>query len=158
MSIDENTTADDKIGRSVVFLGFPLNIGITYREKEKGKYVLYEDKIVKPISFKEPIFSNVIAKYLKISSNLLDNGSILIDAMVSHGNSGSPVFVRSGSTDGNKSISRYDWIGIVKSFRSDNIKYYSDNREEISIPHNTGIGEVISIDTIRLFLNDVKLD
>lgn len=144
-----------KRGKNILFLGFPLQIGITYVEL-KRKIELKKGGHLN-VQTVEPIFKNAIARYGKIASKINENGTFLIDAMVSHGNSGSPVFVRSGCVKNHEKVyMEYKLIGILKAFIQDEIQFRSDSGQLISIPHNTGLGEVISIVAIKKFIKDLK--
>jgi hypothetical protein len=144
-----------KRGKNILFLGFPLRKGITYEKSIQNIEVTKENKI--SLTYIKPIFKNAIARYGKIASKINENGTFLIDAMVSHGNSGSPVFVRSGYVKNHEKVyMEYKFIGILKAFIQDEIQFRSDNGQLISIPHNTGLGEVISVVAIENFIKDLK--
>lgn len=130
-SLSPGSFADDRDirrGYRVAFLGFPLNYGL---EVEKDTHRL----------IKRPVFRTGT-----IASENLD-GEFLIGAMVSNGNSGSPVFVRSV----NKNTPGYTLIGIIKEYQHDTIKV-DLNGKETEIPHNTGLGIVIPIGVIKEFV------
>jgi len=139
--------ADIRRGCRIAFLGFPLNYGISV-EPVTGNLV------------KKPIFrSGVIAS--EVSGN-----EFLIDAMVSNGNSASPVFVRTGATrrsnnsakkavEGDGFEPAYRLIGIMKEFQHDSIKIHGGDGSIQAIPHNAGIGVVIPVNVIKEFLSDL---
>lgn len=142
-----------KRGNEIIFLGFPLNLGIEEYTEYLGKTKTpngEECDVFNKYRLKKPVFRSG-----KIASEIYQ-GNFLIDAMVSHGNSGSPVFVRTGHTDVNGVTSDYKFVGILKRFVSDNIDFRSDAGQVLSLPHNTGLGEVVSIEIIKEFLKDVK--
>ena len=110
-------------GKSVYFLGFPLGIGI-----ETNTPILR---------------SGLIASVPK-------GDDFFIDAMVNHGNSGSPLFTVSVSTN------EYKWelAGIISASLSDSIDYASvgvEPKQYIRLSHNSGLARVISIHTIIEF-------
>ncbi len=144
-------------GKIVLFLGFPLQQGIDVQ------------KIIQPIKLQEtgeiitrelryPIRKNAICRYGRIASDQLSSGTFLIDAMVSHGNSGSPVFVRTGyqvsTSTSIGTISSYALAGVIKGAFPDYIEYTSETGQKIFLDQNSGLGIVISIDTIKEFLKD----
>jgi S1-C subfamily serine protease len=144
--------ADPKIinrGRTVLFLGFPLMAGTR------------SEQIIRQIKFQNAAYSSPpeirlvekepIARFGHIASG--SDGSIfLIDAMVNHGNSGSPVFLRSGEATASVVTSKYLFAGIIRRFKDDDIVYKSEDGQVISIPHNSGLAEVISVEAIRNFI------
>lgn len=141
-------------GREVMFLGFPLNQGTSeksipiMRQNEYGETV--EVAEIKKLIAKSPV-----ARFGRIASKPSD-GIFLIDAMVSHGSSGSPVFVREGHIDGANYQSSYRLIGIISRFKSDDIVFRSEDGSEMSIPHNSGLGIVIPIDAINDVIQRAK--
>ncbi len=127
-----------KPGYEIVFLGFPLTEGIK-RSEDKKRFR------------KKPIFRSG-----KVASKSYE-GKFLIDAMINQGNSGSPVFIREGYIkESGEIVSQYDFVGIIRGFKSDSINFDSSNNLRISIPHNAGLGEVISIETIKGFLDSTS--
>ena len=107
-------------GSQVYFLGFPLGIGAS-------------------IEMKEPVVrSGLIA-------TRPHSGFFYLDAMVNHGNSGSPVVLFNATADGN--VERYGLflIGIVSGFESDYVDYKADTGDSIRFPHNSGLAKVVSI-------------
>ena len=156
--IGKNSFGDSsniKRGKNILFLGFPLGKGITYEKLVQNIEVTKGNKI--PLTYIKLIFKNAIARYGRIASKITEKDTFLIDAMVSHGNSGSPVFVRSGYVKNHEKVyMEYKFIGILKAFIQDEIQFRSDNGQLISIPHNTGLGEVISIVAIENFIKDLK--
>lgn len=126
-----STTAGDHNsitrGRNILFLGFPLGFGIDRK--------------------KEPI-----ARYGHISSRPDSDGMFLIDAMVNNGNSGSPVFVRDGEDSNGMIICSYRFVGIIKGYIPAYVEYKSNNGDSIKLPHNSGLGIVIGINKINIFM------
>jgi S1-C subfamily serine protease len=123
-------------GYRVVFLGFPLNYGLAYDE-HAGQLI------------KQPVFRSG-----RIATEII-NGEFLIDAMVSNGNSGSPVFVRTGGREAPARSPAYLLIGIIKEYQHDSIKMHLEGRV-VEIPHNTGLGVVIPVDEVKRFLNGLQ--
>ncbi|MBI4242852.1 MAG: hypothetical protein HY606_02075 [Planctomycetes bacterium] len=107
-----------KVGKQTTFLGFPLRIGQWQRD---------------PVAR-----SGIVARELA-------SGDFFIDAMVSHGNSGSPVFVFGAAKEDN-TIAPY-LVGIAKAFRSDYVGEFSTGPY-----HNAGLGYVIGIKNIMDFI------
>lgn len=124
--------ADIRRGYRIAFLGFPLNYGLTV---EKDTHHL----------LKRPVFRTGT-----IASENLD-GEFLVAAMVSNGNSGSPVFVRAVYKSGNATSLGYKLIGVIKEFQHDTIAATFDGKTA-EIPHNTGLGIVIPIGVIKEFI------
>lgn len=138
-------------GRSVLFLGFPMMAGTKYERIIQQYKVQGTGEVLNSTPQSHLIAKDPVARFGHISSS--SDGSIfLIDAMVNHGNSGSPVFVRDGEVVGNLIKSKYLFAGIIRSFRADDIVYTSNDGQIISIPHNSGLAEVISVEAIRNFL------
>jgi S1-C subfamily serine protease len=123
-------------GCTIVFLGFPLNYGITV-EKATRKLI------------KKPVFRSG-----KIASEVF-NDEFLIDAMVSNGNSGSPVFIRSVTSRRGASHPCYKLIGIMKEFQHDTVTVDLEADGRVNIPHNAGLGIVIPVDIIETFIRDI---
>lgn len=119
-------------GYRVAFLGFPLSYGMPVegRTKRVVKSPVYRTGTVASEAF---------------------NGEFLIDAMVSNGNSGSPVFVRSGRGR------RYAFVGIIKEFQRDTIRVKMDDGKTADVPHNAGLGVVIPVGVIEVFLREAGL-
>jgi S1-C subfamily serine protease len=138
-------------GYEVMFLGFPLNAGtkddyvsVTGKDPEGKEIPLAR---VAKLARKSPI-----ARFGRVASEIDDDsGDFLIDAMVSHGNSGAPVFVRTGD----EQASSFLFAGIIGTFKSDDIAFRSDDGQEINIPHNSGLGSVISAAVIKSFLENI---
>lgn len=112
-------------GKTISFVGFPLGEGLS-----QGR--------------KNPIYRSGM-----VASPVQDH-HYLIDAMVSHGNSGSPVFIRVS----NQNKFGLRMAGLLKGFKSDAISFYSQNGDTLKLPHNSGLGVVISPTAIRNFLID----
>jgi S1-C subfamily serine protease len=122
---------DIRRGVRVVFLGFPLHYGMDIKP---GGLRLSKSPIVR-----EGFIASVVAR-----------GEFLIDAMVSNGNSGSPVFIRSSKGP--------RIAGIIKEFQHDSIPFRSESGTMTAIPHNAGLGAVIPIQTVAAFLERLPVD
>ncbi len=140
-------------GKNVMFLGFPLGKGLGYIiPQETIHFQGARAKVNLPpqLAFKTPI-----ARFGKVAS-LPDGRNFFIDAMVNHGNSGSPVFLRTGAkTEGGAQLD-YRFCGIIRGFESDNVVFKGENGVEMSLPHNSGLALVISIKAIAEFLSEFK--
>jgi S1-C subfamily serine protease len=121
-------------GRRILFLGFPLNYGMQADPEGGGLRKL-------PIAR-----TGIIASEPGVDE-------FLIDAMVSNGNSGSPVFVRAGK--GRRAAPGYRLAGIMKEFQHDTIPLRRDDGSARKIPHNTGLAAVIPADAIAAFLENL---
>jgi len=136
-------------GSDIMFLGFPIGQGTKSGSLQRTVKLSSGEEVVLPplitLYEKEPI-----ARFGKIASKS-DGNSFLIDAMVSHGSSGSPVFVRHREGD----TLSYLFIGLIRGFRADNVAFHSEDGQVISIPHNSGLGEVISLEAILRFVKDL---
>jgi len=145
---DENFSNASNIsrGKTIVFLGFPLAQGLKYDTK-----LVMTSSSTGYISY-EPILKSPIARYGKIASENF-SGNFIVDAMVSHGNSGSPVFIRAGNESGQNVNFSYEFVGILKGFIPDSIDFVNEeNGQTLRLPHNSGLGIVISVNTIKDFL------
>jgi S1-C subfamily serine protease len=157
----EENFADQSIlrrGREVIFLGFPLNEGAKERKVPViGK--TNSGQTVQVAEMSELVQKSPIARFGRIASKM-ENGQFLIDAMVSHGSSGSPVFVRTSFTskeDGRDKIDlQYKFAGIISRFRSDNISFQSEEGDVMNIPHNSGLGLVVSVTHIAEMLQSLR--
>lgn len=136
-------------GQEIFFLGFPLQQGIV---KQVHKVPLTNSV---SILQEEWIAKSPIVRFGRIASSHRYN-EFLIDAMVSHGNSGSPVFVvvREPRVDGVSVELRF--AGLVKGFLSDNISYKSDLGQTISLPHNSGLGVVATAASVLNVIRQVR--
>lgn len=103
----------------------------------------------------EWIAKSPIVRFGRIASSLRSN-EFLIDAMVNHGNSGSPVFVvvREPRVAGVSVGLRF--AGLVKGFLSDNISYKSDLGHTISLPHNSGLGVVATPASVLNVIRQIR--
>lgn len=110
-------------GQSILFIGFPLGAGLSSSEKE-------------------PIYRAGM-----IASSVQGN-HFLVDAMVSHGNSGSPIFVRvrNGSNVGLR------MGGLLVGFKADQISFHAENGSKLELPHNSGLGIAVSPTAIKSFV------
>lgn len=147
MSVDINQFAESSDlarGREVFFLGFPLEQGINKEMHEipiAGVSLMQEEWVSK----------SPIVRFGRIASTI-QNGEFMIDAMINHGNSGSPVFVAVREPRSNGTSITVKFAGIIKGFLSDNITYKSDAGHALSLPHNSGLGMVITASEIRSLL------
>lgn len=142
-AIEEGNISDGaeiRRGRSIVFLGFPLNHGVAMESGKDG---------TPQLSQKVPVLKHGKVA-LEVSSDW-----ILVDGMNNHGNSGSPVFARAETETGDPT---FKMIGIMSSFEPDTageITFPDGGRA--SIPHNSGLARVASIHAIRkLFRQGMK--
>jgi hypothetical protein len=115
-------------GKQLYFLGFPLGYGVQN---------------------KNPLF-----RVGYVASNP-ENGYFYMDAMVSHGNSGSPAFIEE-ITEGKNEEVIYSWkfAGIIQGFDADYVEYKSEVNHKILLPHNAGLANVIDIKTIVAFIEN----
>jgi hypothetical protein len=161
---------DIKRGKSAIFLGFPLNIGVNYSigattesfQSSSGKTVT---TLVPLPAQKVPVI-----KFGKIAYEGDGSGWFLIDAMNNSGNSGSPVFVKSQFGSGEIG---YKLVGIINSYRTEAAPVAVSNGTDTTvipslelrladgrtatIQQNSGLAQVLSIDRItRIFLGGLK--
>lgn len=122
-------------GYPVIFLGFPLNYGLSSGGRDRAL-------VMEPVARRGIIASGV------------DNDEFLVDAMFSNGNSGSPVFVRTGRQKGERYYPEYRLAGIVKQYQRDVIKVRWDGVQH-ELPHNAGLGIIVPVAVIRDFLKNV---
>jgi len=75
--------------------------------------------------------------------------TFLIDGVASHGNSGSPVVaVKSGQNQ---------LLGMIMSYRSDNITLFDENHKPVAIlPYNAGLAQAVTADEILKVIKKVK--
>lgn len=117
-------------GIRIVFLGFPLYYGMTFNS-------------VTHRTLEYPVFrTGTIASEI-------DHQEFLIDAMVSNGNSGSPVFIHIVEGKGHLS---YRLVGIIKQYQHDTILFKDGAGAWNRVPHNTGLGVVIPAEEVKRFL------
>jgi S1-C subfamily serine protease len=129
--------AEIRRGYRVAFLGFPMGYGLVEDGAAQGLV-------------KSPVFRSG-----HVASEIF-NGEFLIDAMVSNGNSGSPVFVRSVYAGSGGTVPGYRFAGLMKEFQRDTITVYSKGKKAGQVPHNAGLGIVIPAGVVREFLKDVQ--
>lgn len=107
-------------GLKAYFLGFPLGIGAS---------LVVKDPVVR---------SGTIA-------TKVDGDTFFLDAMINHGNSGSPVLIPVSTQEGDVGIYSLKLVGLLSGFKSDYIDFKSEDGQIISLPHNSGLSRVISI-------------
>lgn len=110
-------SADITEGKEIVYIGYPLGLGA----EEKNYPVSRQGMIAQAIP---------------------GRSTFLIDGMVSHGNSGSPVFSRK---DGKL-------LGLISSFEPDYIDSFEDNRLISRVPFNAGMSKATSAEAIKALL------
>jgi hypothetical protein len=111
--------SDVREGIGLTILGFPLGLGAG----RASNYPITRIGVIAQVIPGEPTF--------------------LINGVVSHGNSGSPVFA---SYSGN-------FLGLIQSFPADYIEFFDENRSMVaSLPYNSGLTTCISAATVRKFM------
>lgn len=133
-------------------MGFPLNQGLVTKKIPRVLKTPNGHKEILLPPIVRLIQKTPVAGYGRIASESV-GGFFLIDAMVNQGNSGSPVFVRKGVREKTGPRCDYDFIGIIKGYKSDNIVFRSEDGHTMAVPHNSGLVIVISIEAIRKFIN-----
>jgi S1-C subfamily serine protease len=118
-------------GVPVCFLGFPLHYGI-------GTDIPVHRITKIPVYRAGTIATEVF------------NSEFLIDAMVSSGNSGSAVFIRTAR--GTEQSEVFLFAGILKEFQHDTIEVKNPGGRTMALPHNTGLGVVIPAPVIEKFI------
>jgi Trypsin-like peptidase domain len=111
-------------GRGVIVPGYPLALGI-------------EDDQNHPV-----IRHGIIAQFT-------GKDYFLLDGIVSHGNSGSPVFSIKYNTN--------KLIGMVTSFQNDSISLYDEHGEVVALlPYNSGLARGVTMGAILSALKKAK--
>ena len=102
-------------GRSVFMIGYPLNIGA------------------------EAAGNRPVSRVGIVAQSVASSGTFLIDGIVSHGNSGSPVF----------DSQSLRLLGMIVGFKGDQIDFFDNGGNLLArLPHNSGLSLCISASKI----------
>ena len=147
--LKESITIDEKdfeyfddilIGEDVFYLGFPFNL----TPRERFVPVFRKGCIAQKFPNELEVS---IGDYRKIS---FTEKQMIIDAHVSKGNSGCPVFTSPHFKSTKKGVSMGPYfIGIVRSHIESNIK------DSYILKEHSGLGEIYSTDTVVELLNQM---